>query len=195
MRNSKVERKTKETDILVEINLDGSGKAEIQTGIGFFDHMLTQIAVHGLFDLELKAKGDLEIDSHHTVEDCALALGSAFQQALGEKKGIVRTASSVVPMDEALSQVVIDFSGRPYAVIQSCWSSPMVGGMPTTLIEHFFESFAAASAASLHCQVYYGLNNHHMAESLFKSFGRALAEASRVDPRRQGNIPSSKGAL
>ena len=145
MRDSKIERKTRETDILVELNLDGSGKAEIQTGIGFFDHMLTQIAMHGMFDLVIKAKGDLEIDPHHTVEDCALALGTAFQQSLGDKKGIVRTASSVVPMDEALSQVVIDFSGRPYAVIETCWSSPMVGGLHTTLVEHFFESFAAAS--------------------------------------------------
>jgi len=195
MRDSKIERKTRETDILVELNLDGSGKAEIQTGIGFFDHMLTQIAMHGMFDLVIKAKGDLEIDPHHTVEDCALALGTAFQQSLGDKKGIVRTASSVVPMDEALSQVVIDFSGRPYAVIETCWSSPMVGGLHTTLVEHFFESFAAASTSTLHCQVHCGRDNHHMAESLFKSLGQALAEASRIDPRRQDNIPSSKGVL
>lgn len=195
MRNSKIERKTKETEILVELNLDGSGKADLQTGIAFLDHMLSQIVVHGLFDLVIKAKGDLEVDSHHTVEDCALALGTAFLQSLGDKKGIKRTAASTFPMDESLSQVVIDFSGRPYSVIQSCWSSPTVGGLPTSLIEHFFESFAAASASTLHCQVYYGRDNHHMAESLFKAFGRALSEASCIDPRRQNNIPSSKGVL
>ena len=126
MRTAKIERKTKETDILVELNLDGSGKYEIETGVGFFDHMLTQIAVHGLFDLTLKAEGDLHIDPHHTVEDCGLTLGAAFKQALGDKVGITRTASTTVPMDEALGQVVVDFSGRPYAVLQTAWTSPSV---------------------------------------------------------------------
>jgi imidazoleglycerol-phosphate dehydratase len=195
MRTAKIERKTRETDILVEVNLDGSGKFEIETGIGFFDHMLTQIAVHGLFDLTLKAKGDLHIDPHHTVEDCGLALGSAFKQALGDKGGIVRTASATVPMDEALGQVVVDFSGRPYAVLKTGWTSPSVGGLPTTLLEHFFESFATASASNLHVIVHYGKDNHHMAEALFKAMARAMAAAVQIDSRRSGSIPSSKGVL
>ena len=195
MRTAKYSRKTKETDINVEINLDGSGNYQINTGIGFFDHMLTQIAVHGLFDLTLNATGDLHIDAHHTVEDCGLALGSAFAQALGDKAGIIRTASATVPMDDALGQAIIDFSGRPFSVIQIPWTSPMVGGMHTTLLEHFFQSFAITSAANLHLLVPYGNDNHHIAESLFKAFARAAAEAVQIDPRRKGNIPSSKGVL
>jgi imidazoleglycerol-phosphate dehydratase len=195
MRTAKFERKTKETDILVELNLDGSGKYAIETGIGFFDHMLTQIAVHGLFALTLKAKGDLHIDPHHTVEDCGLALGAAFKQALGDKAGIVRTASATVPMDEALGQVVVDFSGRPYAVLQTAWTSPSVGGLPTSLLEHFFESFATASASNLHVNVHYGRDNHHMAEAVFKAMARAMSAAVQIDPRRSGEIPSSKGVL
>jgi imidazoleglycerol-phosphate dehydratase len=195
MRTSRIERKTKETNIQVKLNLDGSGNYKIDTGIGFFDHMLTQIAVHGLFDLELKAMGDLHIDSHHTVEDCSLVLGTAFKQALGDKRGIVRTASATVPMDEALGQVVVDFSGRPYAVLDTKWTSPMVGGLHTTLLEHFFESFAAASAANLHLIVHYGRDNHHMAEALFKAMARAMAEAVGIDPRRGESIPSSKEIL
>ena len=195
MRTARIERKTKETDILVEVNLDGAGKFEINTGIGFFDHMLTQIAVHGLFDLVIRAKGDLHIDAHHTVEDCGLALGAAFKQALGDKRGIIRTASATVPMDEALGQVVVDFSGRPYAVLNAVWTSPMVGDLHTTLLEHFFESFATTSGANLHMNVHYGRDNHHMAESLFKALARAMAKAVQIDPRRGGNIPSSKGRL
>ncbi|NIP19138.1 MAG: imidazoleglycerol-phosphate dehydratase HisB [Xanthomonadales bacterium] len=195
MRTAKLERKTKETDIQLEVNLDGSGKHEIETGIGFFDHMLVQIAVHGLFDLKIKAAGDLHIDPHHTVEDCGLALGAAFKQALGDKAGIIRTASATVPMDEALGQVVIDFSGRPYAVLTTAWTSPMVGNLPTTLLEHFFESFATACGANLHLIVHYGKDNHHMAESLFKAAARAMAKAVQIDPRRQDQIPSSKGVL
>lgn len=195
MRTAKIERKTKETDILVEVNLDGSGQYQIETGVGFFDHMLAQIAVHGLFDLTIKAEGDLHIDPHHTVEDTGLALGAAFRQALGDKAGIVRTASATVPMDEALGQVVVDFSGRPYAVLRTAWTSPMVGGLHTTLLEHFFESFATASASNLHLIVHYGRDNHHMAESLFKAMARALSAAIRLDPRRSGVIPSSKGVL
>ena len=195
MRTAKIERKTSETDILVELNLDGSGEYDIQTGIGFFDHMLTQIAVHGLFDLTVRAKGDLHIDPHHTVEDCGLALGAAFKQALGDKRGIVRVASAEVPMDEALGQVVVDFSGRPYAVLKTVWTSAMVGGLHTTLLEHFFESFAAACASNLHVISHYGRDNHHMAEALFKAMARAMAKAVRIDPRRSDQIPSSKGAL
>ncbi len=195
MRTSRIERKTKETEILVEVNLDGSGQYEIETGVGFFDHMLTQIAVHGLFDLVVRAKGDLHIDPHHTVEDCGLALGAAFKDALNDKVGITRTASATVPLDEALGQVVVDFSGRPYAVIKTAWSSPMVGGLHTTLLEHFFESFASASGANLHVIVQYGRDNHHMAESLFKALARAMAAAVQIDPRRSGSVPSSKGVL
>ena len=195
MRTAKIERKTNETDILVEVNLDGAGKFEIDTGVGFFDHMLTQIAVHGSFDLVIRAQGDLHIDAHHTVEDCGLAFGAAFKQALGDKSGIIRTASATVPMDEALGQVVVDFSGRPYAVLNVSWTSPMVGGLHTTLLEHFFESFATASGANLHVIVHYGRDNHHMAESLFKAMARAVAKAVQIDPRRSGSIPSSKGLL
>lgn len=195
MRTARIERKTKETDILVEVNLDGSGQYEIETGVGFFDHMLTQIAVHGIFDLVVRTKGDLHIDPHHTVEDSGLTLGAAFKEALGDKRGINRAASATVPMDEALGQVVVDFSGRPYAVIETAWSSPMVGGLHTTLLEHFFESFATASGANLHVIVHYGRDNHHMAESLFKAMARAMSEAVRADPRRSGSVPSSKGVL
>lgn len=194
-RTATVERKTSETDIRVRVNLDGSGKYDIDTGVGFFDHMLTQIAVHGLFDLDIKAKGDLHIDPHHLVEDCGLVLGSAFRQALGEKRGIVRIATEYVPMDEALGQVVVDLSGRSYAVVKTAWTSPMVGELPVTLIEHFFETFATAIAANLHVQVHYGRDNHHMAEALFKAMARALAKAVQIDPRRSDSIPSSKGVL
>jgi imidazoleglycerol-phosphate dehydratase len=195
MRTVNVDRKTKETEVSVQINLDGSGDYQIETGIGFFDHMLTQIAVHGLFDLMVQAKGDLHIDPHHTIEDCGLALGTSFAQALGDKAGIIRTASAFVPMDDALGQVVIDFSGRPYSVINVAWTSPMVGGIHTTLIEHFFESFAVTSGSNLHLIMHYGKDNHHMAESLFKAFARAASTAVQVDPRRKGQIPSSKGVL
>lgn len=195
MRTAAIERTTKETDIRVELNLDGSGKYEINTGVGFFDHMLTQIAVHGLFDLTIQAKGDLEIDPHHTIEDVALVLGSAFKEALGDKRGIQRMASFFVPMDEALGQVVIDFSGRPYSVFNIEWSYPIVAGIPTSLIEHFFESFAVASMSNVHVIAHYGRDNHHIAEALFKAFARSLSEASRIDPRRTDAVPSSKGVL
>jgi len=195
MRTAQINRNTTETKIALNLNLDGSGSFQISTGIGFFDHMLTQIAVHGLFDLEISARGDLEVDAHHTVEDCGLALGNAFREALGDKAGIVRTASAIVPMDEALGEVIIDFSGRPFSVIQVPWSSPMVGGLPTSLLEHFFQSFAVASGATLHLHVHYGRDNHHMAESLFKAYARACSQAVLIDPRRTISIPSSKGTL
>jgi imidazoleglycerol-phosphate dehydratase len=195
MRTAAVNRKTNETDITLEINLDSIGKHTIDTGIGFLDHMLSQIAVHGMCDLSIKVKGDLVVDPHHTVEDCGLVLGSAFKQALGDKRGLTRMASATVPMDEALGQVIVDFSGRPYAVLSTKWTSPTVGNLSTTLIEHFFESFAFASAATLHVLVHYGRDNHHISESLFKAFGRAVSDAVRVDPRRKDTIPSSKGVL
>ncbi len=195
MRESQIERKTAETEISLRLNLDGSGRAEIQTGLGFLDHMLRHLALHGLFDLQLEARGDLEVDAHHTVEDCALALGRAFDQALGDRAGIRRMGSALVPMDEALAQVVVDLSGRPYTVFQAAWNGPAVGALPTSLIEHFFQSFAVAARANLHAGVLYGRDDHHQAEALFKALGRALEAATRLDPRRSGNIPSTKGTL
>lgn len=195
MRTATIKRKTTETDVAVELNLDGSGIYEIKTGIGFLDHMLAQIAVHGLFDLIIKAEGDLQVDSHHTVEDCGLMLGAAFAEALGDKSGIVRTASAAVPMDDALGQVVIDFSGRPYTTVQIDWPSNQVGGMDISLLEHFFESFAVSSSANLHILSPYGKDNHHIAEAIFKAFARAAGAAVQIDPRRGEKIPSSKGVL
>ena len=195
MRTAKIERKTNETDIFVEVNIDGSGHAEINTGIGFLDHMLHHVAVHGLFDLTVRAAGDLHIDEHHTVEDCALALGMAFEQALGDRKGIVRMASAYVPMDETLGFVAVDFSGRPYTVVQAEWVTPSVGGIATTLFGHFIESFAVQAGCNLHARVLYGRDDHHKAEALFKALARALDAATRIDERRGGVIPSTKGVI
>jgi len=195
MREAKISRKTGETDITVALNLDGSGTTNISSGIGFLDHMLTNFALHGLFDLSLHAKGDLEVDFHHTIEDIGLILGKAFDQALGERKGIVRIADCFVPMDETLAQVVIDLSGRPYAVLNIQWNSPHVANIPTSLFTHFFESFAFAAHCNLHGRVLYGRDDHHQAEALFKALGRALDQASQLDPRRANQIPSTKGAL
>ncbi len=194
-RTASLNRQTKETNISLTLNIDGIGRHDIATGIGFLDHMLSHVAVHGLFDVQLRAEGDLHIDVHHTVEDVALAFGQAFDQALGDRAGIQRMASVVVPMDESLAEVAIDLSGRPYAVILVDWSSPQVGGIPTTLFPHFLESFATASRANLHARIHYGQDDHHKAEALFKSLGRALDAAARIDPRRVGNIPSTKGTL
>lgn len=195
MRTSKITRKTSETQIEVELNLDGSGLHNIATGIGFLDHMLTHIAVHGLFDLTVRASGDLHVDVHHTVEDVALVLGAAFDQALGDRKGINRMASFYAPMDETLAFVALDLSGRPYSVIQAEWGSAPVGGIPTSLFPHFFESFAVTARCNLHARVLYGRDDHHKAEALFKALARALDAATMMDPRRQGIIPSTKGAL
>lgn len=195
MRSATVHRQTKETDVLVELVVDGSGQCEIETGIGFLDHMLSHIAVHGLFDLKVHARGDLQVDAHHTVEDVALVLGQAFDQALADRAGITRVGSAHVPMDDALAFVAVDLSGRPYAVTDIDWASPTVGGLPVTLVAHFIESFAVASRANVHARVPYGRNSHHKAEALFKAFGRALAVAVGLDPRRGGAIPSTKGTL
>jgi imidazoleglycerol-phosphate dehydratase len=194
-RIGQVSRKTNETEIELRLNLDGSGQHSIDSGLPFLDHMLAQVAVHGLFDISLRAKGDLHIDPHHTLEDIALALGMAFRQALGEKKGIVRMASYEVPMDESLARVVLDFSGRPYCVFLGEWTLPSVGGIPNTLFQHFFESFAQTAGCNLHTQIVYGRDDHHKAEALFKAFGRALDQAVRIDERRRGVVPSSKGIL
>jgi imidazoleglycerol-phosphate dehydratase len=194
-RSADVSRETKETRVHVSLVIEGSSTERIQTGVGFLDHMLAQVALHGLFDLEISAEGDLQVDSHHTVEDVALTLGEAFLKALGERKGLVRMASATVPMDDSLAMVVVDFSGRPYAVIRAEWHTPMIGGLPTSLIEHFFESFASAARCNLHAQVLYGKDDHHQAEALFKAFGRALDAATQIDPRRAGRIPSTKGVV
>jgi len=194
-RRATVERKTQETTVRVSLDLDGVGKHELATGIGFLDHMLAHIAVHGLFDLAVEAQGDLHVDPHHTLEDVALTLGTAFDQALGERAGIARVGSASVPMDEALAFVAVDLSGRPYAVIEAVWTGCAVGNLPPTLIPHFFESFAVAARANLHARVDYGRDDHHKAEALFKALARALDAACRIDPRRAGAVPSTKGTL
>ena len=195
MRSAIIERETNETKIRVELELDGVGKHEIQTGVGFFDHMLTQLAVHGLFDLKIDAQGDLEVDSHHLVEDTALALGQAFNQALGERRGLVRMGGAVVPMDEALAEVVVDLSGRPYCVFTGEWTSDAINSLPVTLIEHTIYSLSVGMRANIHALIRYGRDDHHKAEALFKALGRALCQATREDPRRTSAIPSSKGIL
>lgn len=195
MRTAELSRQTNETQIAIRLDLDGTGKHEIATGLGFLDHMLTHLAVHGLFDLMVQAKGDLHIDPHHTVEDVALTLGQAFDQALGDRKGIVRMGDCFVPMDETLAHVAIDLSGRPYAVVQAKWYTPYIGNIPTTLFPHFFESFAVTARCNLHARVLYGRDDHHQAEALFKAWARALDAATQIDSRRVGVIPSTKGTL
>ena len=195
LRASQVSRQTGETQVELTLRLDGSGQHQIDTGLPFFDHMLTQIAVHGLFDLIIQARGDLQVDPHHTIEDVGLALGQAFKEALGDRAGIVRMAAADCPMDESLATVIVDFSGRPYAVIQSEWHADHLGGIPVSLFPHFLESFASAASSNLHVHVSYGRDDHHQAEAIFKALGRALCAASRIDPRRFGTVPSSKGIL
>jgi imidazoleglycerol-phosphate dehydratase len=193
-RTATVERKTGETQIRLALALDGRGKASVQTGVGFLDHMLHLFAYHGLFDLEVLAAGDLQVDAHHTVEDVAICLGQALDRALGDRIGIVRTAHAYVPMDEALGFVALDLSGRPYAVIDVVWSTPALGQMDSDLVRHFFETVAFQARMNLHARVLYGVNDHHRAEALFKAFGRALDAATRIDPRRR-DAPSTKGML
>ena len=195
MRTAEISRQTNETQISIKLDLDGTGKYDVSTGIGFLDHMLTHLAVHGLFDLTVQAKGDLHIDVHHTVEDVALTLGQAFDRALGDRKGIVRMGDCFAPMDETLAHLAIDLSGRPYSVIQADWHTPYVGNIPTTLFPHFFESFAVTARCNLHARVLYGRDDHHQAEALFKAFARALDIATQIDSRRVGAIPSTKGTL
>lgn len=195
MRTAKIHRKTLETDIQISLGLDGTGQYETATGLGFLDHMLSHLAVHGLFDLTARAQGDLHVDAHHTVEDVALALGQAFDQALGDRAGIVRIGAATVPMDEALAMVAVDLSGRPYTVTEMPWNGSMVGGLPVTLIPHIFESFAITARANVHARVLYGRDDHHKAEALFKALGRALDAATSLDARRGGMLPSTKGML
>ena len=195
MRTAEISRQTNETQITIKLNIDGSGQYEIATGIGFLDHMLTHLAVHGLFDITVQAHGDLEVDAHHTIEDTALVLGQAFDRALGDRKGIVRMGDCFAPMDETLAHVALDLSGRPYAVIQADWHTPYVGNIPTTLFPHFFESFAVTARCNLHARILYGRDDHHQAEALFKAWARALDQVTQIDPRRAGVIPSTKGIL
>ncbi len=195
MRTSSIYRKTNETEIRLALNIDGSGRHTISTGVGFLDHMLTHIAVHGVFDLEVEAQGDLHIDAHHTIEDTALVLGQAFAEALGDKRGLVRSGSAYMPMDEALAFVAVDLSGRPYAVIDAAWHTPTIGQFPTSLVGHFVESLAATMKANIHARVLYGRDDHHQAEALFKALARALDQATAIDPRRAGAVPSTKGTL
>jgi imidazoleglycerol-phosphate dehydratase len=195
MRIASVHRKTNETDIQLTLNLDGSGQAMIQTGIGFYDHMLHLFALHGLFDLTIQAQGDLYIDAHHTAEDVAIALGQALDQALGNRAGIWRVGSAEVPMDEALARVVLDLSGRPYCVFRAAFSAPMLGTMPSSLVQHIFESLSVHGKLNLHAECFYGRDDHHIAEALFKALGRALDVATLLDPRRAGQVPSTKGSL
>lgn len=195
MRTATITRTTKETDIEITLNLDGTGEHEIDTDLGFLDHMLRHVAVHGLFDLTVRAEGDLHIDPHHTVEDVALVLGAAFDEALGDRKGIARMGAAYVPMDETLGFVAVDLSGRPYAVTDVAWGTFAVGGIPVTLFEHVFESFAITARANVHARVLYGRDDHHKAEALFKALGRALDAATQLDSRRGERIPSTKGSL
>jgi imidazoleglycerol-phosphate dehydratase len=191
-RQAALSRETNETQISINLSIDGTGKSTIHTGIPFLDHMLNQIAKHGLFDIELTANGDLEIDAHHTMEDCGIILGDAFRQALGQKKGINRMASATVPMDESLASVSIDFSGRPYCVIHSLWNGENIAEIPVSLFEHFLESFAVAARCNLFVQVHAGKDNHHMCEAVFKALAKAANQACSLDLRRIGQIPSTK---
>jgi len=195
MRRAEIKRKTKETDIAVSVDLDGAGKAKIATGIGFFDHMLEQIARHSLIDVTIRAKGDLHIDQHHTVEDVGIALGQAVRQALGDLRGITRYADVHLPMDEAMTRAAIDISGRPYLVWKVTFTKVRVGEMESELFHEFFQAFAQNAGITLHIENLYGRNNHHIAETCFKAVARALRAAVSIDPRQPTRVPSTKGRL
>ena len=194
-RIAEVQRNTKETQIRVRVDLDGSGASKLATGIGFFDHMLDQIARHGLFDLDIEAKGDLHIDGHHTVEDIGITLGQAVAKAVGDKRGLRRYGHAYVPLDEALSRVVIDFSGRPGLHMRVDFKSGMIGALDTQLVYEFFQGFVNHANVSLHIDNLHGDNAHHQCETIFKAFARALRMALEIDPRAAGVIPSTKGSL
>jgi imidazoleglycerol-phosphate dehydratase len=195
MRQAQVNRNTLETQIGVRIDLDGTGKSSLSTGIGFFDHMLDQVARHGMMDLEISAKGDLHIDAHHTVEDVGIALGQAFARAVGDKKGLRRYGHAYVPLDEALSRVVVDLSGRPGLEFDVKFTRALIGDFDVDLIHEFFQGFVNHALVTLHVDNLKGENAHHQAETAFKAFGRALRMAVEMDPRMQGMLPSTKGAL
>jgi imidazoleglycerol-phosphate dehydratase len=194
-RTAVVSRTTKETDVLVELDLDGAGVADVDTGVGFFDHMLNQLGKHGGFDLRVRTKGDLDVDTHHTIEDTSIALGQALREALGDKAGIRRYGDATVPLDETLVQVAVDLSGRPYVVHdEPAGLAPMIGAYDTTMTRHVWESISTAAQICLHVRVLYGRNAHHVVEAQFKALARALRDAVALDPRVRG-VPSTKGAL
>ncbi|MBW4331532.1 imidazoleglycerol-phosphate dehydratase HisB [Stakelama sp. CBK3Z-3] len=195
MRSASISRKTAETAVDVTVNLDGTGQYSVSTGVGFLDHMLEQLSRHSLIDLECTVAGDLHIDQHHTVEDCGIAIGEAVAKALGDKKGIHRYGDAMSPMDETLSRVALDISGRPWLVFKTGFTQVKLGEMDTELIEHWFHSFAQNAGITLHIETLYGTNNHHIAESIFKGLARALRNAVEIDPRKSDAIPSTKGML
>ncbi len=195
MRSASISRKTAETDVSVSIALDGTGQARVSTGIGFLDHMLELFARHGLFDLDVKVDGDLHVDQHHSAEDCGIALGQAFAKALGDKRGIARYADVHLPMDETLSRVCIDISGRPFLVFRTSFRVEKIGQFDTELVREWFQAFAMNAGITLHVETFYGDNAHHIAESCFKGLARALRKAVALDPREEGRVPSTKGSL
>lgn len=195
MRTATISRTTKETDIQIAVNLDGTGQYDVNTGIGFLDHMVEQFSRHSLIDLTCRIKGDLHVDQHHTVEDSALAIGQAIAQALGDKAGIMRYGSAYSPMDETLSRVAVDISGRPYLVWKAGFNQPRLGEMDTELIEHWFHSVSQTAGLTLHIELLYGQNNHHISESIYKGFARAMRQAVEIDTRKGNAIPSTKGVL
>ena len=195
MRQATIKRKTKETEIAVSVTLDGTGQAKIATGVGFFDHMVEQIARHSLIDIDIKAKGDLHIDQHHTEEDVGIALGAAVSKALGERRGITRYADTHLAMDETLTRVALDISGRAFLVFRTTFSNARIGDFDTELVREFFQAFAMNAGVTLHVETLYGDNNHHIAESCFKGLARALGAAIAIDPRQKDSVPSTKGSL
>jgi imidazoleglycerol-phosphate dehydratase len=194
-RRASVERKTKETAITATVDIDGTGRSEISTGVGFFDHMLEQLSRHSLIDMNVKAAGDLHIDDHHTVEDTGIVIGQAIAKALGERRGIARYASIDLAMDETLTRAAVDVSGRPYLIWQVAFSAPKIGSFDTELVKEFFQALAQHAGITLHVANHYGANNHHIAETCFKAVARVLRTACEVDPRQAGAIPSTKGTL
>jgi imidazoleglycerol-phosphate dehydratase len=195
MRSATIERNTKETQVKATVNLDGTGVYTVSTGIGFLDHMMEQLSRHSLIDLDLKAKGDLHIDFHHTTEDSGIAIGQAVAKALGDMRGITRYACATIPMDETLTRVAIDISGRPYFIWKVNFTKPKLGDMDTELFREWFQAFAFNAGITLHIENLYGENNHHIVESCFKGLARALREAVTIDPRKANDIPSTKGSL
>ncbi|MEO3434831.1 imidazoleglycerol-phosphate dehydratase HisB [Inquilinus sp. CAU 1745] len=194
-RRARIERATNETRISVEIALDGAGRHDVRTGVGFLDHMLEQLSRHSLIDLTVRAEGDLHIDAHHTTEDTGIAIGQALAAALGDRKGIVRYGEATIPMDETLSRVALDISGRPYLVWKVEFTRDRLGDMDTELFREWFQGFAQAAGITLHAETFYGVNNHHRIESCFKALARALRQAVAIDPRRPDAVPSTKGTL
>ena len=195
MRSATIRRDTSETKIAVTVNLDGTGAYRVSTGVGFFDHMLEQLSRHSLIDLDVETKGDLHIDQHHTVEDTGIAIGEALAKALGDKRGIRRYGDALSPMDETLTRVALDISGRPWLVWKTEFSQKRLGEMDTELFEHWFHSFAQTGGITLHVETLYGRNNHHIIESAYKGLARALRQAIEIDPRKADSIPSTKGVL